>query len=130
MHPLGVAVCFLVLNAAAALAAADPPPESGLASWYGEALRGRLMANGKPFNPHQLTAASWFYPLGTRVRVLAMAPGHSPRAISVLVTDRGPSRRQLHRGVIIDLSYAAFKALAPPEQGIARVKVQLEGTPK
>ena len=46
--------------------------ETGLASWYGEAHRGRLMANGRKFDPDKLTAASWFYPLGTRVRVTAM----------------------------------------------------------
>src|SRR5262245_5419101 len=49
--------------------AADSTPTQGLASWYGEDHRGRLMANGKRFNPDRLTAASWFYPLGTKVRV-------------------------------------------------------------
>src|SRR5256885_351299 len=43
--------------------------QTHVASWYGEEHRGRLMANGKRFNPDKLTAASWFYPLGTTVRV-------------------------------------------------------------
>ncbi len=45
-------------------ALASVPPSTGLASWYGEAHRGKLMANGKRFNPDRLTAASWFYRSG------------------------------------------------------------------
>src|SRR5205807_6904108 len=44
-------------------------PVSGLASWYGEELRGKPMANGGKFNPDNFTAASWYYPLGTQVLV-------------------------------------------------------------
>src|SRR5579862_977014 len=58
------------------------------ASWYGESHRGRLMANGQPFDPDQLTAASWFYPLGTRVVVT-----HDARTVTVEITDRGPAHR-------------------------------------
>ena len=48
---------------------AERVPSTGWASWYGEDHRGKLMANGKRFDPDKPTAASWFYPLGTRVRV-------------------------------------------------------------
>lgn len=79
---------------------------NGTASWYGEEYRGKLMANGAPFNPDALTCAIWDYPFGTRLRV--WAGGY--RSIDVTVTDRGPAKK-LNR--LIDLSEAAFRALAP-----------------
>ena len=95
---------------------------NGLASWYGESHRGRLMANGDSFNPDQLTAASWFYPLGTRVRVTARARPDS--AVIVTITDRGPAKRLVQNGRIIDLSHAAFRRLASPQIGLVPVTVE------
>ena len=96
---------------------------TGLASWYGEAHRGKLMANGEKFDPDRLTAASWFYPLGTRVRVtLRSQPRHS---VLVTITDRGPAKRLVSEGRIIDLAHAAFEKLAVPETGLASVTVRL-----
>lgn len=86
------------------------------ASWYGEELAGRPMANGKPFDPSKLTAASWHFPLGTRVRVT-----HGTRSVEVLITDRGPNRRFKDRE--IDLSRAAFQQLAPLDKGLISVTV-------
>jgi rare lipoprotein A len=123
---------LLLLTIAALYASADAAvPSAGLASWYGEAHRGRLMANGKKFNPDRLTAASWFYPLGTCVRVTINAPElvgkvQPPRTILVTVTDRGPARRLVRDGRIIDLTHAAFRALAHPDLGLVQVKVEPE----
>lgn len=86
------------------------------ASWYGEEHRGKLMANGRPFNPNALTAASWFYPLGTRVRVTS---GDS--SVVFIITDRGPARRLVRQGRVIDLSAAAFRRLARAELGLVEV---------
>src|SRR5215469_18308319 len=73
-------------------ALAGEGPITGLASWYGEEHRGKLMANGKRFDPDKLTAASWFYPLGTKVRV-SLASTSKPRAsVVVTITDRGPDK--------------------------------------
>lgn len=88
-----------------------------LASWYGDELRGRPMANGKPFNPSALTCASWRYPLGTRLRV-----SYGTRWVVVTVTDRGPNRRFKKR--VIDLSHASFKRLADPKLGLIEVKIE------
>ena len=66
-----VLVCSTMVTLALT-ASANEQKATGYASWYGEDHRGRLMANGKKFNPDKLTAASWFYPLGTRVRVTAL----------------------------------------------------------
>src|ERR1700744_3367566 len=73
-------------------------PQRGLASWYGEQNRGRPMANGRKFDPDKLTAASWFYPLGTRVRVTVSSPDFEARSVLVTITDRGPARRLVQQG--------------------------------
>lgn len=87
-----------------------------IASWYGEEHRGKLMANGKPFNPDALTCASWHYPFGTRLKVQ-----HGSRTVIVTVTDRGPHKR-LNRA--IDLSESAFRQLANPRKGLIKVKIE------
>jgi len=95
--------------------------QAGTASWYGEEHRGKLMANGRPFNPDALTAASWFHPLGTRLRVMS---GDS--SVVVTITDRGPARRLVRQGRVIDLSAAAFRRLAGPELGLVEVMIIME----
>ncbi len=99
--------------------ARPPILEAGYASFYGEELRGELMANGQPFDPDQLIAASWFYPFGTRIRVF-----HRDRSVVVTITDRGPAKRLVRQGRIIDLSRAAFEALANPHLGLIPVRIQ------
>ena len=89
------------------------------ASWYGEQHRGLPMANGKRFSPDKLTAASWFYNLGTRVVVT-----HANRSVVVEITDRGPARHLVNEGRKIDLSRAAFARLANPERGLISVIVK------
>jgi rare lipoprotein A len=94
----------------------------GVASWYGEAHRGKPMANGVPFDPDRLTAASWFYPLGTRVRVVLQS--ESKRSIVVTITDRGPAQRLVAQGRVIDLARAAFEQLASPDLGLVTVSIE------
>jgi len=77
------------------------------------------MANGQRFNPDKLTAASWFYDLGTRVIV-----SHGDRSVVVEITDRGPAKRLVAQGRIIDLSRAAFAKLASPALGVIGVSVK------
>ncbi len=62
------------------------------------------MANGKKFNPDMFTAASWFYPLGTKVRVTLTSPPELRRNVLVTITDSGPSKELLRDGRIIDLA--------------------------
>jgi rare lipoprotein A len=107
--------------AASGVAAA---PSAGLASWYGEEHRGKLMANGQRFNPDKFTAASWFYPLGTKVRVTVATPSERRRAVLVTVTDRGPTKEFVRAGRIVDLSHAPFKKLAEPSRGLVAVTVE------
>jgi rare lipoprotein A len=87
----------------------------GTASWYGKQHQGRKMANGKRFDRRKLTAASWYFPLGTSIRVVNLKNGES---VVVTITDRGPNLR-LHR--IVDLSEAAAKRLDYVGQGLTPV---------
>ena len=89
----------------------------GTASWYGQERQGRKMANGQRFDCHKLTAASWYFPFGTELRVLNTKNGES---VVVTITDRGPNLR-LHR--ILDLSSAAADQLNYLGDGIASVFV-------
>jgi rare lipoprotein A len=112
---------FLVLINSAV---ADVKAATGMASWYGEDHRGRLMANGRRFNPDKLTAASWFYPLGTKVCVTLKSQNQSPRSVLVTITDRGPAKELVREGRIIDLTHAAFKRLGHPKVGLVAVTVE------
>src|ERR1700687_2599268 len=87
----------------------------GTASWYGKQHQGRKMANGKRFDSHKLTAASWYFPLGTTIRVVNLKNGES---VVVTITDRGPNLR-LHR--IVDLSESAVERLDYVGQGFTSV---------
>ena len=89
----------------------------GIASWYGQQHQGRKMANGKRFDRRKLTAASWYVPLGTVIRVVNLENGKS---VTVTVTDRGPNFR-LHR--ILDLSEAAARQLDYLGKGLTPVLV-------
>lgn len=91
-------------------------PRPQIASWYGDECRGRLMANGKPFDPDQMTCAIWDVPFGTKLRVT-----HGDKSVIVVVTDRGPARR-LNRA--IDLSEAAFRRLADTRNGLIEVQIE------
>ena len=73
---------------------------TGNASWY----FGFLVAGNKFFrNGHY--AAMWDVPLGTQVRVTDIDNGKS---IIVTINDRGPNKRLVARGRIIDLAAKAF----------------------
>lgn len=109
---IGLAFVALKMNAYAAL--------RGEASWYGAAFKGKLMANGKPYDPEGFTCACWFYPLGTRLKVTA----DNGKSVIVEVTDRGPAKRLTKDGRIIDLSRAAFAYLARPGLGLLKVTVE------
>jgi rare lipoprotein A len=89
-----------------------------IASWYGEEHRGHIRADGRPFDPDSLSAASWNYPLGTVLEVQ-----HESRRVFVVVNDRGPARWV--SGVDIDLSRRAFEMLAPLSLGRIPVTITI-----
>jgi len=80
------------------------------ASYYGvgDGYHGQTTASGERFNTYAMTAAHRSLPFGTRVRVT-----HGGRSVVVRINDRGP----FIAGRELDLSYAAFTALAPASRG-------------
>ncbi|WP_051938373.1 septal ring lytic transglycosylase RlpA family protein [Ghiorsea bivora] len=89
----------------------------GIASWYGKKFHGRKTANGETYNMYAMTAAHTTLPMPSLVLVTNLDNGKS---VKVRVNDRGP----FVKGRLIDLSYAAAKALGYAKQGTARVRVQ------
>jgi rare lipoprotein A len=77
------------------------------------------MANGQRFNPDKLTGASWFFDFGSKVVVT-----HANRSVIVEITDRGPTKRLVNEGRMIDLSRAAFAKLADPDLGLINVTIR------
>src|SRR5437763_12911749 len=93
------------------------PRYTGLASWYGNRHQGHRMANHERFDARHLTAASWYFPLGSVMLVVNLENGKSA---VVTITDRGPDRR-LHR--VIDVSEAAAEQLDFIHEGLTPVFV-------
>ncbi|MDX8389389.1 MAG: septal ring lytic transglycosylase RlpA family protein [Mariprofundaceae bacterium] len=89
----------------------------GIASWYGEKFHGRKTANGETYDMYAFTAAHRTLPLPTQVRVTNKENGKS---IIVRVNDRGPFVKDR----LIDLSYAAARALGVIQKGTAEVYVK------
>ena len=92
--------------------------ETGLASYYARGLQGHLTASGERYDRHQLTCAHRSYPFGTLLRVTDLENG---RSVVVKVNDRGP----FAEGRVVDLSWAAARALDMIERGLVRVAVEL-----
>jgi rare lipoprotein A len=90
----------------------------GLASYYARSLHGRLTASGERYDRGAMTCAHRSMPFGTLLRVTDVDSG---RSVVVKVTDRGP----FTGGRLIDLSWAAARALGMVERGVARVRVEL-----
>ncbi|MDB5700413.1 MAG: septal ring lytic transglycosylase RlpA family protein [Sphingomonadales bacterium] len=88
----------------------------GLASWYGDELRGQRTANGEPFNPDGISAAHPTLPMPSYVEVTSLDTG---RTILVRVNDRGP----FHSTRILDLSIGAARQLGMTGHGARPIRV-------
>jgi rare lipoprotein A len=91
---------------------------TGVASWYGGKFIGRKTANGEIFTSQNLTAANKTLPFNTRVLVTNLNNGKS---VIVRINDRGPYVGDR----IIDLSYAAAKAIDMIGTGTAPVRLEI-----
>jgi rare lipoprotein A len=92
----------------------------GVASWYGDAYHGRPTANGEVYDMYALTAAHPTLQLPSVVEVMNLENG---RSLVLRVNDRGP----FVQNRLIDLSYAAARALGFERQGLAQVQVRYLG---
>ena len=96
---------------------------AGVSSYYSYECADLPMANGKLFDPERRTCASWFYKFGTVLIVKSLDTG---RTTEVVVTDRGPNRRLVKEGRIIDLSKRAFQDICRLEKGLTRVAIAVK----
>jgi rare lipoprotein A len=117
---LAAALLLLASACAHAPRGAAAPVAEGVASYYGESLRGERTANGERFDPDRFTAAHRTFAFGTCLRVENTANG---RSVRVRVNDRGP----FVPGRILDVSEAAARALDMVQRGVARVRLFLCG---
>lgn len=102
--------------------AAPEAPEFGMASFYSYECADQPMANGESFDPEKRTAASWFYDLGTVLLVKSLDTG---LMTEVVVTDRGPNKRLVKKGRIIDLSKRAFEDICALQKGLTNVTITI-----
>lgn len=100
------------------LAAKSEGLGSGVASYYANSFAGRRTASGELYSPGAMTAAHRTAPFDSKVRVTRLDTG---RSVTVRINDRGPHVR----GRVIDLSYAAAKAIGLHRSGTARVSLTL-----
>jgi len=90
----------------------------GVASWYGKDFHGKPTASGEIYNMYDMTAAHKTLPLGTEVMVTNL---ENNRSVKVTINDRGP----FVKNRIIDLSYAAAKAIGMVGPGTAEVMIEV-----
>ena len=113
-----VVALALVACAHAPAGKGSAPVGEGVASYYGESLRGHRTASGERFDPNALTAAHRDLPFGSKIRVTNLGNG---RTVVVRVNDRGPYAD----GRIVDLSWAAARELDMLRSGVAHVRLEL-----
>ncbi len=103
--------------------ATEIPALTGVASWYSKESPGirPTTANMEIFDDTALTCAMWDAPFNQRIRVTNLENGQS---VVVRVNDRGPHKRLVRQGRIIDLSKRAFQEIAGLKQGLVRVKLE------
>jgi rare lipoprotein A len=131
---VGTLAMLVVLAACAGPRPAPPAPvhtphpvfedyeETGEASWYGHPYHGRRTASGETFDMYQMTAAHRTLPFGTWVLVENSTTG---RSVKVRINDRGPHRSRR----ILDLSYAAARALGAIGPGVIPVRLRVIASP-
>ena len=95
----------------------------GMASWYSKTDPGILKhtANMEIFDDTELTAAMWDVAFNQKIKVTNLENGQS---VIVRINDRGPHRRLVRQGRIIDLSKKAFSNIASLDSGL--IDIQLE----
>jgi peptidoglycan lytic transglycosylase len=92
--------------------------QTGIASWYGGEFHGKPTSSREVYDMNDLTAAHNTLPLGTFVAVTNLNNG---RSVVVRINDRGPFVKDR----VIDLSYAAARALDMIGPGTAPVRIEV-----
>ncbi len=95
--------------------------ELGLASYYGDKFHGSKTAYGDTYDRNKMTCAHKRHKYGTMLKVTRI---DNKKSVVVKVTDRGP----FVKGRVVDLSYAAAEKIGLVQDGIAEVKVEVQGS--
>jgi len=96
--------------------------QTGTASWYGKKFHGHTTSNMEIFDMYKMTAAHRTLPLPSYVEVTNL---DNNKKVIVRVNDRGPFKSKR----IIDLSWAAARALDYDKKGLANVHIRLVQAP-
>jgi rare lipoprotein A len=96
--------------------------EEGNASWYGAPFHGRKASNGETYDMNKMTAAHRTLPFDSIVRVTNLNNG---KTATVRITDRGP----FVDNRVIDLSFAAAKAIESVGAGVVPVRIEVISGP-
>jgi rare lipoprotein A len=92
--------------------------QTGIASWYGQEFHGRTTSSKEIYDMNDLTAAHNTLPLGSYAMVTNLDNGQS---VVVRINDRGPFLKNR----VIDLSYAAARAIGMIGPGTAPVRIEV-----
>lgn len=111
-----------IMSALCVLPCSAQKKQHGKASFYSKRSTGARTASGQRLHHDSLTCAHRYYPFGTRLKVTNLS---NNKSVIVKVIDRGP----FGRGRIIDLSWAAAKAIGMIAQGVASVKIETVENP-
>ena len=95
----------------------------GKASYYANKFDGRRTSNGERVKQHSLTGAHRYLPFNTLVEVTNKA---NQRSVIIRINDRGP----FCKGRVVDLTYAAAKAIGMLGRGVANVTLRVVKTTK
>lgn len=116
-------ICAMsIMSALCVLPCSAQKKQHGKASFYSKRSTGARTASGQRLHHDSLTCAHRYYPFGTRLKVTNLS---NNKSVIVKVIDRGP----FGRGRIIDLSWAAAKAIGMIAQGVASVKIETVENP-
>ncbi len=94
--------------------------QKGKASFYASKFNGRKTSCGERVNANAFEGAHRTLPFNTMVEITNLA---NNRSVIVRINDRGP----FLKGRILDVTYAAAKALGMIQRGVANVKIQVVG---
>lgn len=93
----------------------------GIASWYSSHECYGKTASGEDLDDDELTAAIWNMPFNA---ILEVKNIHNGKKVNVRVNDRGPNKRLVKRGRVIDLSKKAFSLIEDIDSGLCNVSIR------
>ncbi|MEZ0541509.1 septal ring lytic transglycosylase RlpA family protein [Fibrella arboris] len=92
--------------------------QEGKASYYANKFNGRRTSSGERVKQHIFTGAHRYLPFNTLVEVTNKA---NQQSVIIRINDRGP----FTKGRVVDMTYAAAKAIGMLGRGVANVTLRV-----